>query len=236
MSHIHLLTTAKGALAAALILAVLGMFAYFSFEPTVSRAITDTFTVTQEITDEISFLVNAGDVTMVGSLQGLTGGYATGTTYTVVRSNDPDGYSMSIAFSSSTAMNNSESPNLYYIDNYSKASPTSTPDFTWVEDGTSAEFGYTVNASSTSDLAQLFLHDGTNCDQAGGSPTLYRCWQSPSSTNLVTGDPIINRATAAPTGATTTIYFRVVVPSSPSPSLPAGFYVATATLTATNNP
>lgn len=236
MSHTYILYAAKSALVAALIIAVLGMFAYFSFEPTVSRAITDTFLVTQEITDEISFLVNAADVTMSGSIQGLSGDYATGTTYTVVRSNDPDGYSMSLAFSSSTAMNMFDGGIWYPINNYSKASPTSTPDFQWQEDGTSAEFGYTVNASNTGDIAQLFLHDNTNCDQVGGTYTLYRCWQSPSSTNLVTGDPIINRTSAAADGATTTLYFRVVVPSNPSPALPAGFYIATATLTATNNP
>jgi hypothetical protein len=212
------------------------MFVFFTVEPTVGRAtITSEFTVTQEIIDEISFLVEAADVTMVGSLQGLTGGYATGTTYTVVRTNDPDGYSMFLAFSSSTAMNNRDFPNLFFINNYSLTA-TTVPDYDWVEDGTSAEFGYTVSASTTLDLYRYFLDNGTNCNIPGGGDTLNKCWMTPSSTDLVVGDQIINRTTASTDGATTTLKFRVVVPSNPSPSLPSGFYVATATLTATNNP
>jgi hypothetical protein len=45
---------------------------------------------------------------------------------------------------------------------------------------------------------------------------------------------IINRSTPAGEGATTSMTFRVQVPSSPSPALDEDFYTATATLTAVN--
>jgi hypothetical protein len=46
---------------------------------------------------------------------------------------------------------------------------------------------------------------------------------------------IIN-STVPNSNSTTTVKFRVSVPSNPSPALPAAFYYATGTLTATVNP
>ncbi len=203
-------------------------FAYFVSEPAVSRAITDQFIVTQTITDEISFLVAAANVTMSPSLGGITGGYATGTTYFVVRSNSITGYYVDINFSSTTAMGRTH--NGGFINNYSPTA-TTAPDYAYSLNATAAEFAYTVSASTTANLDQSFKDNGSACN-TGSADALNKCWQNPSTTP----ERIILTSAATPsTGATTTIKFKVAVPSNPSPALPEGTYTATATLTAINN-
>jgi hypothetical protein len=199
-------------------------------EPTIGRAAAsanDTFTIRQEITDEISFLVTAADVTMVGPIQGVTGGTATGTTLAVVRSNSNSGYTLDIAFSNSPAMRG-ETTLSTAIRNFASSSNMIEPNFTFTA-STAAMFGYTVAASTTSDLDQSFLNNGSICN-AGAGFTANTCWMSPSTTNF----RVVNRPTSAPTGATTSFTFRVTVPSNPSPAVDEDFYQATATLTATN--
>ncbi len=228
--HTHLAYSARQALIASVLVVLLGISTFFAFEPQVGRTqVNEVFTVTQQITDEISFTVAPADVTMVGTIAGLTGGSATGTTYAVVRSNDAGGYNMTLAFSSSTAMGQNGGSG--YINNYTP-SVALTPDFAWADNSTgqAAEFGYSVTASTTTDIDPTFLNNGSACNTGSGS-TLHRCWMNPSTTP----ETIINRST--PTGgSTTTLTFRVHVPNSPSPALPSGFYTATGTLTATNNP
>lgn len=199
-------------------------------EPTLGRAAAtanDTFLITQSITDEISFLVPAADVTMVGPIQGVTGGYATGTTYAVVRSNSNSGYTMDISFSNAPAMRGNTTFSTGIRD-YATSSSMMQPSFTFVA-SSAAQFGYTVAASTTSDLDPSFLNNGSTCN-AGAGYTANRCWMTPSTTAY----RIINRSTSAPSGATTTLTFHINVPSNPSPALDEDFYTATATLTATN--
>ncbi len=227
----HIVYSARQSLIAAVLIALLGVTSFFAFEPQVGRAITDDFIVTQQITDEISFLVAAADVSMVSSIAGVTGGSATGTTMIVVRSNDSLGYNMTLHFSSSTAMN--QNGGTSYINNYT---PTvvGTPDWTWVNNSTGqpAEFGYSVSASSALDVATKFRDNGTSACNTGSSNTTFRCWMNPSTTP----ETIINRTSATGNGgATTTLIFHVAVPNAPTPALSSGTYTATGTLTATNN-
>jgi hypothetical protein len=200
------------------------------FEPTISRAAasaTDTFVVRQQITDEISFLVTASDVNMVGSIQGVTGGHATGSTYAVVRSNSNSGYTLDIAFSSNPAMLGTSTLSTAIL-NFATSGTQMQPSYAFTA-STAAQFGYTVSASTSSDLDPSFLNDTTICN-SGSTYTANTCWMTPSTTAY----RIVNRTTAAPSGATTTITFRVTVPQNPSPSVEEDYYVATATLTATN--
>ena len=197
-------------------------FLFLSLEPTVSQAVTSTFTVRQQITSEISFLVSAANVTMAGTLAGITGGNATGTTYAVIQTNQATGYTMDIAFSNSPAMLG-EVTGSTAIRNYGS---TTEPTYNFFA-STSAVFAYTVNASTTSDIDQSFLNNGSACN-AGAGQTANTCWMGASTTNF----RIINRGSAALTGATTSLQFKVNVPSNPSPGLQADFYTATATLTA----
>lgn len=200
-------------------------------EPTVGRgasaSTTDTFTIRQQITDEISFVVPAADVTMNGTIAGVTGGAATGSTQFAIRSNSNSGYTVDIAFQNSPAMRG-EATLSQALRNYNSTGTEPTFNF---NSSTSAQFGYTVSASTTSDLDLSFRDNGTTCgagalDTAGAST----CWMNPTQANF----RIIDRGTAATTSATTTLTFHVLVPSNPVPGLEEDFYTATATLTATN--
>lgn len=204
------------------------MVMYLAFEPVLGRAITDEFTVSQEITGEISFSTAAADVTMLPAIASLTGGTSTGATQVVVSSNSITGYTMDISFSSSTAMNQNTGSSS--IPNYTPEVVT-VPDFDFQNvPANSAEFGYTVEASTTSDVDPSFLDNGSLCN-TGSNHTADQCWLNPSTTD----ERIISRSNIPPvSGATTTIKFQLVVNPNPSPALPADFYTATATLTALN--
>jgi len=83
------------ALAALVSLALL----YMLVEPQVTYSqATETFLIQTTITAESSFLVPPTNVTMAGTLNGLTGGQATGSTQFVVQSNSPTGYRVAISF------------------------------------------------------------------------------------------------------------------------------------------
>ncbi|HMO77701.1 MAG TPA: hypothetical protein PKA42_01070 [Candidatus Paceibacterota bacterium] len=213
-----------------LILAVIATM-FFMVEPSVGRAVAGTpFTIKQTITDEISFLVQAPNVTMVGALQGITGGTANGSTTAVVRTNSAGGYVMSIAFattSSGNAMRGDVSLSSA-IHDY-PATALGEPTYLFSTASTSAVFGYTASAADSADLDSSFINDGNDCNEPG-SHTADRCWMEP----MTTGFQIIDRGSSAALGATTTVHFRVHVPNSPIPALEEDVYTATATLTATN--
>lgn len=204
---------------------------YVVAEPVVGRAQSDTsgpFTVSQVIVNEISFLVDAASTTLNGTIGGLTGGTATSSTYAVVQTNSPTGYNMNIAFFNNgtpQTMNGAVSGS-QSIRDYATA-VLGTPDFAFNTGTTAAQFAYTVSAASSTDLAQNFLNNGAACG-TGSTYTANTCWMEPR----VAGFDIIDRGTAALTGATTTLHFRVTVPNNANPGLVADTYTATATLTA----
>ena len=215
------------ALAVGALIGAMLMIIYLAFEPVISRAITDEFEVTQEITGEIAFGTAAADVTMSPALASISGGTSTGATQVVISTNSATGYVMDIQFSSSTAMNQHTGSSS--IPNYTPAS-AGTPDFTFVVAPNGAEFGYSVEASTTADVDPTFRDNGSAC-ATGTNNTANSCWMNPSTTD----ERIINRSVIPPaSGATTTVKFQLVVNANPNPSLPADFYTATATLTALN--
>lgn len=221
------LTELSRALAVGALIGAMLMIIYLAFEPIISRAVTDQFEVTQEITGEISFGTAAADVTMTPAIASISGGTSTGATQVVVSTNSITGYTMDISFSSSTAMNQQNGSSS--IPNYTPAS-AGTPDFTFAVAANAAEFGYSVEASTTLDVDQTFRDDTASCG-TGSNNSADSCWMNPSTTD----ERIINRSTIPPaSGATTTVKFQLVVNANPNPSLPADFYTATATLTALN--
>jgi hypothetical protein len=222
--------SAFSAAVAAFLASLLALATFFLLEPQVGigASTNDVFTVTQTVTEEISFVATANDVVMTPSLAGITGGTSNGTTSVRVRTNNATGYNMTIAFSSTTAMLRNGGSG--YISNYAPASD-GTPDYTFTND-TFAQFGYTVLASTTSDVDATFLDNGSNTCATGASNGSGTCWMDPDDA----AETIINRTTAtSASGATTTIRFRVNIPNNPIPAIQTGTYVATATLTATTN-
>ena len=205
---------------------------FVSVEPTISfGAVTSQFTISQTVTSELSIVTPASNVIMSPSLGGLTGGTSDGWTQIVVNTANSTGYNMTIAASSSLGMIGTAS-STNYIPAYVPASG-GIPDYTFSTPPNAARFGYTVNATTTSDVVQLFRNNGATCNQSGGSPNGANCWLNASTTAV----QIINRTTPTPsTGATTTLTFQVQINPNPSPVIPNDTYVATTTLTATTNP
>ena len=210
---------------------------YFVVEPQVGLGQATTsgpFTIRTTIVEEISFLVGAANVTATGSINGMTGGTANGSTTVVVRTNDSQGYNMTIAFfnnGTSEAMRGDNTLSTAIRDYPSSAGQ---PTYTFSTASTSSVFAYTVSAVDSLDVEQSFLHNGTNaCNQAAGTAnaTSTFCWMEPT----VSAFEFIRRGTSATGGSTSTIHFRIHVPNNPAPGVVSDTYTATATLTATNN-
>lgn len=203
---------------------------FLNFEPAVTHsgfASPNSFTVSQTILGEISFLVTTPNVTMNGAINGLTGGNATGTTQAVVQTNSATGYTMDISFGSSSPAMVGNVSNGTGIRDYAASTTGATFAFTA---STSAVFAYTISASNTPDIAQAFKDNGATCGGAGTLDAANACWRGPTTTAV----RIVSRTSAAAEGATTSIQFRVNVPNNPSPAVNADTYTATATLTAVN--
>lgn len=230
MNLTYIRSSAYSAFIATTLIALMAMLSFFTLEPKVGigASDSDTFEVSQTVTEEISFVATSSDVVMSPSLAGITGGTSNGSYAVRVRTNNAAGYNMTIAFSTSTAMQRDGGGG--YISNYSPTA-AGTPDYTFANE-TFSQFAYTVTASTTTDVDATFQDNGSNTCATGSSNGAATCWYNPSTTP----ETIINRTTStAASGATTTIAFRVNIPSNPSPAIQTGTYTATATLTATTN-
>lgn len=195
-------------------------------EPVISLGAEDQFTVSQVVTAEVAFVTGGTDIAMSPSLPGITGGTANGQTQVAVLTNNRAGYTMTLHASSSLGMIGVASTT-----NYIPALTVSgvVPSYDFTVAANRAAFGYTVEASTTADVAPAFRNNGSACNE-GANTGSDHCWLN-SSTTPVT---IISRSTVTPySGATSTVKFRVVINSNPSPMIPNDTYVSTTTLTAT---
>lgn len=197
-------------------------------EPALGHAVTDDFIVTQTITSEISFVASTTDVVMDNAIQSLTGGTSNGTTTVVIRTNDNDGYNLTVHFSSTTAMSRNGGGGV--IEDYVA---TSTPDFAYNTGQAFGQLAYRVTGAQAADVDPTFRDNGAACGTGSGN-TYGACWMGPET--IGNAEMIVNRASSTPGGgSTTTINFRVYVPPNPTPTIPDGIYTATSTLTALTN-
>jgi hypothetical protein len=202
-------------------------------EPAVGYGATATsqFTISQVVTSEIAFATTASNVIMAPTLGGITGGTSNGATSVSVKTNNLTGYNMTIQASSSLGMQGTASTT-NYIPAYISA-VNGVPDYVFAAQTNTAAFGYAVNATTSTDVAQLFRSAGSGPCNTGTVTSSSACWLAATTTAV----QIINRSLPTPsTGATTTLSFRVVIGANPSPIIPNDTYVATTTLTATTNP
>ena len=236
MNYLELLRNVGHTAMSAFLIVVLLIVGLVLSEPIVSRAVTDEFLITQTITGSISFLTTTPDVTMVGSLDGLTGGTSYGTTTARVRTNNASGYNMTIQFSSTTAMIRNGST-LSEMKNYVYSTGTASYPSGYDTTQVYGQFGFAVNASNTAEVSSVFTHSGSLCGTSNnGSFAANNCWRGASSTNAATATELINSSSPTPaSGSTSTVQFRITIPNNPSPAIPDGTYTATATLTATDN-
>jgi hypothetical protein len=202
-------------------------------EPTLGTAATTAtsqFRVAEVVSSEISFYVTAQNIVLSPSLGGLTGGTSNGGTQVVVITGGSLGYQMTLLSSSSVGMiGNASSTNSI------PALPNAlTPTYNFDSGSVAANKAYnayTIEASTTADLTQTFMDNGSSCN-TGSSDTANKCWLNASTTAVT----LINRSIfTAPSGSTSTIKFRVVMQPSPLPVIPDDVYVSTSTLTVTNN-
>jgi len=218
------------ALVSATLITTLALALYFVVEPRITRAVavdtTPPFTISQTILGENSFLVDPTSQAMSGSINGLTGGTAYATTSFSVRSNNSGGYFVDIDFADAdldgVAMLGINSGS-DAIANYNGGLDA---DFNFSTAQPNAVFGFTVDSINAGDTADTFLSIASNCGEAAGTDLGGQCWIGPSTTASIR---IVDRD--APTAsATSTLVFRVYVPSGASPVVAADTYVATATL------
>ena len=231
MNFILTKTSIKDTLIASLIISFATFLMFVALEPNIIRAAADQFTISGSVTAEISFQTTASDINLA-AIPGITGGSSTGGTQVVVLTNNAAGYSMTLKASSSPALQGETEGGS--VPDYTPTAGT-VPDYTWSVPANTAEFGYTVSASTTTDLDQSFLDNGADtCNQVAGADTggSASCWLNASTTD----ETIVNRGSeTTASGATTTIFFRLQIQSDPVPALPEDTYTATTTLTATTN-
>jgi len=159
----------------------------------------------------------AASVVMTPAIGGITGGTANGSTSVSVLTDSPGGYQLGIQAESAPAMRKDSDTIADYVP---VANPN--PDITFLTVPTQAHFGFSPEGE---DIINRFRDDGSFCNVAGNNTPLV-CWDG-----LSVSEKIIAQGSAnQPSGATTTVHFRVVVGGSIV--IPEGEYVATTTLTA----
>jgi hypothetical protein len=167
---------------------------------------------------EVFLSMTAPDpVVMTPNILGITGGTANGSTSVMVLTDSPSGYELTIAAESAPAMRKGSDTIADYVP---AAAPA--PDLSFLTSPTTAHFGFSPEGS---DIVDRFRDDGLLCNTSTGDTAL-ACWDG-----IGTSNKSIARGSAnQPSGATTTLNFRLVVGGSVE--VTAGDYFATTTLTA----
>ena len=171
----------------------------------------------QQMQEVFLSITEAADVTLLPAIGGLTGGTSNGSTSVVVLTDSPSGYELTLAAESAPAMRSDP----YTIADYVPvANPTA--DFTFTTTDPQAHFGF---SPSGADIVTAFRDNGATCG-VGALDTNLACWQGLSTTDIVIAQGAANQ----PSGATTTLNFRVGVGATAGVII--GTYIATTTLTA----
>ncbi len=171
----------------------------------------------QQMQEVFISMTAPGNVIMTPSIGGLTGGTANGSTSVNVITDSPSGYSLTIRAESSPAMQKGADTINDYVP---EASPNPDPSF--ITAATDAHFGFSPQGS---DVVLRYRNNSSICS-AGSLSTAEVCWDGFSTSEKLLASGGDNQ----PSGATTTLYFKVELGGNVT--RPPGAYIATTTLTA----
>ena len=174
----------------------------------------------QQMQEVFLSLSTPTDVVMTPELGGLTGGTSNGSTTVTVITDSPSGYQMTIEAENDPAMQLSGGG-----DSIADYSAVGVADYTFGIAATDEHFGFSPTGN---DIDQDFRVGAGVCDSgAGDTENPDQCWDGLSTTARVIAE---SSGGNQPSGATTTVHFRVGIGGNAF--VPAGVYIATTTLTA----
>lgn len=156
------------------------------------------------------------DVEMTPQLGGLSAGTSNGSTTITVITDSPAGYQLVIAAENNPAMQSPTATIADYV-------PSGGADFSFTTSPAQAHFGF---SPSGVDIVSTYRDNESVCG-TGSLDTLGACWGGLSTTPITISQSI---GANHPTGATTTLYFRVGVGGGAG--VESGVYTATTTVTA----
>ena len=226
-------TMIKKTLSSFLILSVLLSVAYISFEPEISKAQasdTDTVTVTQTVTEEIT-ISDAADMTLTPSISGITGGSGSSTDHTTwtITTNNTSGYELTLNKNNTLRLSGGGA-NREFSD-YASSTPV---DYNWSSPGSGqTRFGFNVSAAASStDIVAKYRDNGAGTCGTGDNVSDGQCWNGIPDTG--DEEAIANRTTWTPTGGVTvSVKFRTE--AGADNYLESGDYTTTITATATTS-
>jgi hypothetical protein len=171
----------------------------------------------QQMHEVFISMTAVSSVTMSPNLGGIVGGISNGTTSVSILTDSSSGYQLTISADNNPAMQSGANT----IADYSP-SATPDPDILFITDSTDVHFGFSPEGG---DVTQRWKNNGSVCN-AGTNITYLTCWDG-----LSTSEKVIAQGSAnQPSGATTTLHFRVGIGGGMVVS--PGDYFATTTLTA----
>ncbi len=169
----------------------------------------------QQMQEVYLALSAATDVVMSPSLGGVTGGVSNGSTSVIATTDSSAGYQLTVQAINSPAMRSGPNNIADYVPQ------GANPDASFLTSATSSHFAFSPFGT---DIVSRFKVDGSTCGSGVSSTTA--CWDG-----LTTSPATIAQSTSPnhPSGATTTIYFKVGIGGNVTQ--PEGVYVATTTVT-----
>lgn len=197
------------------------LVSFLNFEPSIVEAETDDITVTQYVTGDIT-ISPATNVSLVGTIYGMTGGTGTGSAMWTVTTGNLAGFNMSIKTDVANCLKKNGT------DHFDDYSPTVSYD--WTAPAISA-FGFTVEPETVGDTVLAFRNDVSSTCGVGALNGSDTCWRGLNSTTAI---PMISRGTATDgNGQDEVVKFKSQLVSGQF--LPEGDYVANVTVTAIVN-
>jgi len=156
-------------------------------------------------------------VVLSPSIPGISGGFSNGSTTVTVVTDSASGYELLVSSSQAPAMQDGANTIADYVPG------GIVPDYTFTTDPADAHLGYTPEGA---DVVTYFRNSGATCGTGTSDDTL-ACWEGLSTTPRQVA---VSQSANHPSGATTTLNFRVGVGGAVLQ--PPGTYTATTTITA----